>query len=407
MEKQRQVKILSIVALVLAISAMTLGFAAFSTTLNISSSASVSPSSSDFTVKFSSNKDSLVTDEIVPSAYGENISYTNGIIKNSLSPTISNLSVTFGEPNAAVSYAVYVRNDGEYTAYLNNINYIGDKTCIAGEGTTESLAQSVCDDIYINVIMDNEIYTETTTVTGQSLNKDASKLVVIEIGYISDKYVDGPLTVNFPSISLVYSSVDDPSISGDVIRLVSGDINTPGSIVAIGNEQFYVIGKEYGNVILLSMYNLRVGNIIDENGNIISLTNQTGIQSSDIKGYVEGKSSAIGVVSYSDVDNFYTTSLVKTFVSNYETYLENMGVSIAKTRLISKGELESLGCVGLEFSCSGAPEWVYSSSYWGFSGSVSDDIWSVKSNKEFKPIPISDNSTFGVRPVIEISESEF
>ena len=50
MEHNRKIKILSIVALVLAISAMTLGFAAFSTTLNISSSASVTPNSGDFSV---------------------------------------------------------------------------------------------------------------------------------------------------------------------------------------------------------------------------------------------------------------------------------------------------------------------------------------------------------------------
>ena len=50
MERQRQIKILSIIALVVAIVGMSLGFAAFSTTLNISSSASVTPDSEDFKV---------------------------------------------------------------------------------------------------------------------------------------------------------------------------------------------------------------------------------------------------------------------------------------------------------------------------------------------------------------------
>ncbi|MBQ3511969.1 MAG: hypothetical protein IJA30_06735 [Bacilli bacterium] len=48
MEKERQIKLLSIIALVVAITGMTLGFAAFSTTLNISSSATVTPNSEDF-----------------------------------------------------------------------------------------------------------------------------------------------------------------------------------------------------------------------------------------------------------------------------------------------------------------------------------------------------------------------
>ena len=50
MEKNRQIKILSIVALVLAIAGMSLGFAAFSSTLTISSSATVTPNSNDFKV---------------------------------------------------------------------------------------------------------------------------------------------------------------------------------------------------------------------------------------------------------------------------------------------------------------------------------------------------------------------
>ena len=50
MEKQRQMKLLSIVTLVVAIIGMTLGFAAFSTTLSISSSATVTPTSEDFKI---------------------------------------------------------------------------------------------------------------------------------------------------------------------------------------------------------------------------------------------------------------------------------------------------------------------------------------------------------------------
>ena len=53
MEKTRQMKILSIIALVVAIAGMTLGFASFSTTLSISSSATVIPNSEDFKVVLS------------------------------------------------------------------------------------------------------------------------------------------------------------------------------------------------------------------------------------------------------------------------------------------------------------------------------------------------------------------
>ena len=52
MRKDRKVQILSIVALVLAITGMSLGFAAFSSTLTISSSATVTPNSDDFSMTF-------------------------------------------------------------------------------------------------------------------------------------------------------------------------------------------------------------------------------------------------------------------------------------------------------------------------------------------------------------------
>ena len=57
MEHNRKQKMLIIIALVVGIASLSIGFAAFSTTLNISSSASVTPNSDTFSVKFSTNKE--------------------------------------------------------------------------------------------------------------------------------------------------------------------------------------------------------------------------------------------------------------------------------------------------------------------------------------------------------------
>ena len=56
MSSYRKTKVLTIIALVIAIVTLGVGFAAFSTTLNISSSASVSPSSDNFSIGFYANK---------------------------------------------------------------------------------------------------------------------------------------------------------------------------------------------------------------------------------------------------------------------------------------------------------------------------------------------------------------
>ena len=58
MEKNKGSKIIAIVALVVAVFGLTLGFAAFSNTLTISSSAYVSPSSDNFKINFSTSSTS-------------------------------------------------------------------------------------------------------------------------------------------------------------------------------------------------------------------------------------------------------------------------------------------------------------------------------------------------------------
>ena len=411
MEKQRQIKILSIVALVLAISAMTLGFAAFSTTLNISSSASVTPSSADFAVKFSTSQTSLVTDAVAPSSKTTGITTTNGTIVNSVSPTLSNLSASFNSPGQYVEYTVYARNEGAYTAYLNNINYLGDKTCIASSGTTESLVQSACNSINIKVTIGSTTYDDTTPISSHALAKGASETIKVRLEYAENgTAVDGTFKITFPSISLVYSTIDNSSMDGKVIRVVSGDTNTEGSIVAIGNEQFYVIGKENGNVKLLSMYNLRVGNSLDENHSATPLASPTGIQDKTAKGYVDGELSFIGITTFSSDSqkgtnyNDYSGSIVEGYVNNYNSYLITQGVTPIEARLITKDELIGLGCDGS--SCKNAPSWVYATSYW--TGSTDDIyfVWAVF-DTNFGHFGYSTFDLFGVRPVIEISESIF
>lgn len=408
MEKQRQIKILSIVALVLAISAMTLGFAAFSTTLNISSSASVTPSSADFAVKFSTSQTSLATAAVAPSSKTTGITTTNGTIVNSVSPTLSNLSASFNSPGQYVEYTASARNEGEYTAYLNNINYLGDKTCIASSGTTETLVQSACNSINVTVTIGSTTYDDTTPISSHVLAKGAGEAVKVRLEYAENgTAVDGSFNITFPSVSLVYSTIDNSPMDGNVVRVVSGDINTPGSVVAIGNEQFYVIGKENGNVKLLSMYNLRVGNSVDEGWKVTPLTNTTGIQDSEARGYVDGEYPFIGTTAFSNKNSTYSGSIVEGYVNSYKTYLTNMGVDISSARLITKAELEKLGCNEDDNSCSDAPSWVYSTSYWSGSASDTNDVWDVDSNADFDNGDFSNDSKVGVRPVIEISESVF
>ena len=181
MEHTRKQKLFIVMALFIAIASLSIGFAAFSTTLNISSSASVNPNSDNFKVKFSSSADSLAVNPIKPEVSGvERPNASNATIINSLTPSISNISVTFANWGYA-SYTAYIRNEGEYTAYLNSIIFNGDKVCAAVGDTSESLVQEACEDISISVKIGEDAtrYTETTEFSNVSLEKGASTSINI------------------------------------------------------------------------------------------------------------------------------------------------------------------------------------------------------------------------------------
>ena len=90
---------LVLVGLLLAVVGVTLGFAAFSNTLTIKSSATVTPSSDTFKVVFSSSETSLETNEIEPmNVYGDGVTATNAVINNNGNPTLTGIQVNFTEP---------------------------------------------------------------------------------------------------------------------------------------------------------------------------------------------------------------------------------------------------------------------------------------------------------------------
>ena len=424
MEHNRKQKLLIIVALIVGIASLSVGFAAFSTTLNISLSASVSPSSDTFSVKFSKEQDSIVVGDVVPLVLGRGATATNGIIVNNGNPILSNLSVTYTAPGQLAKYYIYVRNDSDYVAYLNSINFVGNKTCVAESGTSDELVRMACDDISIKVTIGETEYNETEFISGHPLNKSSWEKVYIELYYDSNgTYVDGPFSITFPDVALVYSTIDDSTMKPDVVRLESGDLNTPGSIVSIGNENFYVIGQEDGNVKLLSMYNLYVGNSvnIDKDGNYVvtPLNSPTGIQDKDAVGAIadaEGNPTNFpwtGTTAFASISqkgtNYsdYNGSIVEGYVNSYASYLENLGASINEARLITEEELETLGCSVDDNTCNGAPEFVHKTSYWSGIAFDSMCVWRIRS---FGILNYSDSGYdigAGVRPVIEVPLSEF
>ena len=217
MEKNRKVQIIAIIALVVGIVGLSIGFAAFSSVLNIQTSANVKPDSSTMNVDFSSAEDKVEVAEIIPTATPNSLVTTNGVIDNSVDPTISKLSATFTEPGQSVVYKFYAYNAGELNAYLKSIvfsnvaNQNATKICTADQGTTNALVQKACEKISVKVKVGNELETSTgkASITGHTLAKENGEAVVITLEYeAGTNRADGDFNVAFGNITLNYSSAD-------------------------------------------------------------------------------------------------------------------------------------------------------------------------------------------------------
>ena len=231
MEKERHVKILSIVALVVAIVGMTLGFAAFSNTLTISSGATVNPSSDEFKIKIYGFKDqNLVADpESIWNYTDSDLSDSFGVSANfdatgstvsidNSNHTISNMRVNFGSTVGAVQYAFVIKNEGLYDAYLDltgmieneSVNVLGKHstaTCTPGDGATPALVESACGGIQaIATFIDKE--TNDIKFTRDDYYKipvGGSEVVYVVFNY-EGPFADGPFEAEFTDFQFKFST---------------------------------------------------------------------------------------------------------------------------------------------------------------------------------------------------------
>ena len=231
MERNRQSKIIAIVALCVAVVGLTLGFAAFSNTLTISSSATVSPDKSDFKMiiygvenasEFDIAEFSPVTSTSIsqPKLY-KNATGTNAIIDNS-TLTIKNIDVNLIKPQDWAIYCFRVVNEGKYTAYitmdmLKSIDDIQNSlTCTPDEGTSEVMVENVCSgkgiEIYLNAFStyDSESFDSQIGISNlEYFTIPVGEELQLEYGILyQGGYVDGNFDVKIPDLKLEFSTVE-------------------------------------------------------------------------------------------------------------------------------------------------------------------------------------------------------
>lgn len=215
MEKNRSSKIIAVFALVIAVLGLTLGFAAFSNTLTISSSAYVSPSSEDFKVAFSSSSTDA---EAVGELAGTQTGSATAEVATLTGTAITGIKANLTEPGEKVTYTFYVHNTGKYNAYLNAITFANTsggnspKACTAVDANaTPELVSAACEDISISIKVgsDAAVSGSQAAITGHTLLKNNNEPVVVTITYAENgNRADGEFNVAFGDINLTYGTID-------------------------------------------------------------------------------------------------------------------------------------------------------------------------------------------------------
>ncbi len=235
-----------------------------------------------------------------------------------------------------------------------------------------------------------------------------------------DESVEDPSTMNqnFEAKILVTSTTSS-SILNKSWKLTNDENNNGiadiGDLITFDTESFYVISNDGTNIKALAQYNLYVGGTYDNSTSTYTAygAEATGIQDSTMLGYVSVQDLRNGGTAFSTDEkkgiNYsdYTGSIVEGYVNTYKTKLELLGATINNASLITKEELETLGCSSSNESCTLAPTFIFSTSYWTMSSYDTSSAWRINKNGKFYyDIYYYNPNNFGVRPVITISADE-
>ena len=128
MERERSGKVIAIATLLVGIVGLSLGFAAFSTTLNITSSADVPIDASVWKVGFSTVNSAMTPGTVSGQSTGT-LNLTQFVISQG---TKAQLTTTNG---SKVEYDFYIVNDGDLDAYLNSVT-MGTISCAYASSVT-------------------------------------------------------------------------------------------------------------------------------------------------------------------------------------------------------------------------------------------------------------------------------
>lgn len=224
--KSCNIKIISMVALVLAIAGMTLGFAAFSATLNITSSATVTPNSADFklmiygygggTCTDSMGYENCLTDSTKSHPYYAKYPASIASIDNSVG-LISGIELSMNDftMDSNIGEFIYyfkLQNEGKYTIYLNSVNPYPyndvSKICTAVGDTSQFLVDQACENITMSVDLIKLVNNRPQSVSNYEI--EPGDFLIVKLTYTNNHknggWSDGQFEVKFSDLKVNYST---------------------------------------------------------------------------------------------------------------------------------------------------------------------------------------------------------
>lgn len=364
MRRSRKKQFIILIVIITLVMSLSVAYAVVSTTLTITGTTEIIASNWDI------HFDNIVIDaNSVTATSSPTITDTNKI----------NFSVRLEEPGDYYKFSVDVVNAGGIDAMIDSV--------IKSPDLTEEEAK------YLNYEIE---YSDGTAIsTKQLLNSGATKTISIKIAYrddVSEEDLPSTSTSLSLAFTLIYVQADDTAEDSSgtttptaTVRLISGDLTTPGSIVMIGDDSFNILSNDGTSVTLLLSYNI-TENIV------FSTTN-----------YWTDSAASYPVYVYNENSNLYS------YVESYKSTIQSLGVTVEEARLITAEEIESLGCTIPSYTCpSDVGTWFNTTYFWAGTALDSIFLWSVENDGSH----FSDSTQYnypyaGVRPVIKISLSEF
>ena len=336
-------------------------------------------------------------------------------------PKVTNGSATTNVPqiktNSTMDFSTTLNMPGDFYEFTVDV---------VNAGSIDAMIENVVKNPELDASQKKYLNYEVTYQNGESITTNQTLVhgttmpIKVRIEYRKDLIasdlptgqvvLDLSLTLEYIQSDGTGTSVPNNGVGGSSIS-ANGSLDSIGTIVTIGDQQFYTIGTEGDNVKLLSMYNLYVGGEYNNNTWTAYGNEATGKQDSTMLGYVSGQSIRNGTTAFSNTNSTYAGSIVEGYVNNYKTILEeDYGVDVVEARLISYDELTSdeIGCSDTNYTCKrSAYPWIYSTSYWSGSAKDINNVWDVFSDGSVGTDYYSADYYRGVRPVIIISKSNF